>query len=143
MTTQECRRASYQATEHFAHSMASPAIPVHSSKGSKLIQTLPVSKAIVLLLGTIKSKTTRRGQIQACNWCIVFIPADSKVRAAEEETRFSGFGDADENDLQMLKATVMMLMNKIPTLSPILCHQQRKHLLELQLPVQDTLQLHR
>jgi hypothetical protein len=114
MTTQECRGASYQATEHFAHSMASPAILVHSSKGSKLIQTLPVSKAIVLLLGTIKSKTTRRGQNEACNWCIVFIPADSMVHAAEDETRFSGFGDADENDLQMLKATVMMLMNTSP-----------------------------
>ncbi|CAK9269210.1 unnamed protein product [Sphagnum jensenii] len=70
MTTQECRGASYQATEHFAHSMASPAILVHS---------------------------------------------DSIVHAAEEETRFSGFGDADETDLQMRKATVMMLMNKIHT----------------------------
>ncbi len=115
MTTQECRGASYQATEHFAHSMASPAFLVHSSKGRKLIQTLPVSKAIVLLLGTIESKTTRRGRNEACNWCIVFISADSKVHAAEEETRFSGFGDADENDLQVLKATVMMLMNTIPT----------------------------
>jgi hypothetical protein len=66
------------------------------------------------LLGTIKSKTRRRGQKKACNWCIVFIPADSTV-PGEEETRFSPFGDADENDLQMLKATVMMIMKTIPT----------------------------
>jgi hypothetical protein len=88
---------------------------VHSNKGSKLIQTLPLSKAIVLLLGTIKSKTTKRGRNEACDWCIVFISADSTVHAAEEETRFSGFGDADENDLHMLKAMLMMLMNTLPT----------------------------
>jgi hypothetical protein len=62
------------------------------------------------------SKTTRRGRKEACDWCIVFIPAESTVPAGEEETRFSPFGDADENDLQMLKAaTVMMIMKTIPT----------------------------
>jgi hypothetical protein len=95
--------------------MPSLAILLHSSKGSKLIQTLSVSKAIVLLLGTIKSKTTRRGRNEACNWCIVFIPADSTVPAGEEEIRFPAFEDADESDLQMLKATVMMIMKTIPT----------------------------
>jgi hypothetical protein len=67
------------------------------------------------LLGTIKSKTRRRGKKEACNWCIVSIPADSTVPAGDEETRFSLFGDADENDLQILKATVMMIMKTIPT----------------------------
>jgi hypothetical protein len=96
--------------------MPSLAILLHSSKGSKLIQTLPVSKAIVLLLGTIKSKTTRRGRNEAYNWYIVSIPAESTVPAGEEEIRFPAFGDADESDLQMLKATVMMIMKTIPTL---------------------------
>jgi hypothetical protein len=76
---------------------------------------LPVSKAIVVLLGTIKSKTMRRGSKQACNWCILFIPADSTVPAGEEETRCPPFGDADEKDLQMLKAPLMMIMKTIPT----------------------------
>jgi hypothetical protein len=68
-------------------------ILLYTNKGSKLIQILPVSKAIVVLLGTIKSKTTRRGRKEACNWCIVFIPADSTVSACEEETKCPLFGD--------------------------------------------------
>jgi hypothetical protein len=67
------------------------------------------------LLGTIKSKTRRRGQKEASNWCIVSIPAESTVPAGEEETRCPPFGDADEKDFQMLKATVMMIMKTIPT----------------------------
>jgi hypothetical protein len=90
-------------------------ILLYTNKGSKLIQILPVSKAILVLLGTVKSKTTRRGSKEACSWCIVFIPAESTVPAGEEETRCPPFGDADENDLQMLKATVMMIMKTIPT----------------------------
>jgi len=90
-------------------------ILLYTNKGSKLIQILPFSKAIVILLGTIKSKTTRRGRKEAWNWCIVFIPADSTVPAGEEETRCPPFGDADEKDLQMLKATVMMIMKTIRT----------------------------
>jgi hypothetical protein len=39
----------------------------------------------------------------------------STVPAGEEETGFSPFGDEDENDLQILKATVMMIMKTIPT----------------------------
>jgi hypothetical protein len=73
----------------------------------------------------------RRGRKEACNWCIVFIPANSTGPAGEEEIRFSAFGDADENDLQMLKPTVMTIMNTIPTSSAILCHQHRKHLMQL------------
>jgi hypothetical protein len=88
---------------------------LYTNKGSKLIQILPVSKAIVVLLGTIKSKTTRRGRKKACNWCIVFIPVESTIPAGEEETRCPPFGDADEKDLQMLKVTVMIVMKTIPT----------------------------
>jgi len=57
----------------------------------------------------------RRGRKEACNWCIVFIHVNSTGPAGEEETRFSAFGNADENDLQMLKPTVMIIMNTIPT----------------------------
>jgi hypothetical protein len=57
----------------------------------------------------------RRGRKEACNWCIVFIPAESTVPAGEEETRCPPFGDVDEKDLQMLKAIVMMIMKTIPT----------------------------
>jgi len=88
---------------------------LYTDKGSKLIQILPVSKAIVVLLATIKSKTTRRGREEACNWCIIFILVDSTVPTGEEETRCPPFGDVDEKDLQMLKATVMMITKIIPT----------------------------